>query len=1304
MTTARNFIVISFLSQVVIVFSPLFFPNLHMSQAQTNTPAELSDTALADQALSEWSTVSAILMRIEELSNRFRKERDAAEEATVAVNGILLPEKPDSISDKLGLVQEAESAVNRWIERGNLNERLLQLYAELDTLTNKKRDAALLLINELDLYKKWLADTEYFREELTNRTANGTLDNNESITQILALKPREDSETRELRENAERDVFLSKSVADRTQKIEATMFEDAAALAQAQMTLRWARLDNQLFLDYEAMSENDRLVSLNEILSERNARSETLLSLRATATMALNSYYSAIEETQEINVTNTIADTDLGSEEITSSLYSALSAVQRSIKAVSERIQLEEEKITRLGSVKNAAPDVLVANTEFLASLDVYLDITSRAAILAELTTTDNAKKLISDLKALRDESYEVGKIEPEITANLALISDQMASAQTALDEAMRILGERERALTREEAWVEFIERAQALNTDALTDTFLSVSGEMSGLQDWKSEVARETSRELRNVEEITDKFSRTYDPVGVAMTKDETAFISWRGSVGLTPESALEQESTEDVAGRVAQPDEVGALSGNVAQVAYREILAQSRERRDLLLERQEFYKNHAAIIETLEIAIGAAITSLQTRSEVEEEMLTVAQQAWGAASVLKERITVGDADGKDLETTIDTWADRDRVLAIEKTLLATRSEIAHLNNRLASLADGTIGNLLVSPLDRMVGLHQDQVEALVSLLNFSEQFGFLDGRDKLDTLSQKLLDKEASDRFFKSLGIYGYFDELFGGTQLLTIDELLVRYFERLILLERQVANLDDQRAQLGLVQKVASELRPITESVTKHVTALSAENREALDVATASVKAALAPERAGEILDDLEARTGQRLAVSQLPVIEAPKDSNDPDASLAAAKETAILNLAPAWANAEGYAQWRRNLEQLLAPLGGLDHQISRLEQVSQQLSAQRTEIEQRVERLTGLRVPETTGNETKTELNEQQAEQQRFLAGEIGVLQSDRENTIQQNAIRSGAAVIIIPIIALIVYWMGRFFSMRLFRRIAERQDEQSNTDDHARRSETLNGIFQSAWLIAILVLTSVYLLKAFHVDITPIVASLGILGLAVAFGAQTIMRDLFAGFFLLVENQLNRGDVVEINGLLGKVERVGLRTTVLRADDDGFLHYFPNGLIDNVANRNRQWWRVRVDLKIPFDVDYPQSLKVLKQVIKEIEDEPAYAGLLQGAGLLDGDGPSSVDFEFNAFVWIVFFDLTTDDEAPVADFRQRIVKRFESENIPLAMPKEIQILGGGKDTTDNEIKAVAIPPASPPRGRKRLANLISEVYK
>jgi small conductance mechanosensitive channel len=161
-------------------------------------------------------------------------------------------------------------------------------------------------------------------------------------------------------------------------------------------------------------------------------------------------------------------------------------------------------------------------------------------------------------------------------------------------------------------------------------------------------------------------------------------------------------------------------------------------------------------------------------------------------------------------------------------------------------------------------------------------------------------------------------------------------------------------------------------------------------------------------------------------------------------------------------------------------------------------------------------------------------------------------------------------------------------------------EHAvQRAHTLGGIFRSLCTVFVGGGALIHGIEILGWNVGPLLAGAGVLGVAVGFGAQTLVRDLIAGLFILAEDQFSVGDSIEFDGRAATVEALTVRATTLR-DFNGFLHFVPNGEIRVVTNRSRGWNRVATDVTVAVDQDLDRALAVCRDVVKTFNADPAWS--------------------------------------------------------------------------------------------------------
>ncbi|UQD57505.1 mechanosensitive ion channel family protein [Flavobacterium sp. K5-23] len=199
--------------------------------------------------------------------------------------------------------------------------------------------------------------------------------------------------------------------------------------------------------------------------------------------------------------------------------------------------------------------------------------------------------------------------------------------------------------------------------------------------------------------------------------------------------------------------------------------------------------------------------------------------------------------------------------------------------------------------------------------------------------------------------------------------------------------------------------------------------------------------------------------------------------------------------------------------------------------------------------------------------------------------------------SGLQIIIIIIGALILNKIISSFIEKAVR-IAVRPDGISSKEAEEKRENTLIQIFNTTAKISLLTITGLMVLQEFGVEIAPILAAAGIVGLAFGFGGQYLIRDIISGLFIILENQYRIGDVVNFDNAGGTVEEISLRKTTLR-DIDGTVHHIPHGEIKKVSNLSKDYSRVNLDMGVGYSSNLEHVIEVINNVGNEIAADPKW---------------------------------------------------------------------------------------------------------
>ena len=194
--------------------------------------------------------------------------------------------------------------------------------------------------------------------------------------------------------------------------------------------------------------------------------------------------------------------------------------------------------------------------------------------------------------------------------------------------------------------------------------------------------------------------------------------------------------------------------------------------------------------------------------------------------------------------------------------------------------------------------------------------------------------------------------------------------------------------------------------------------------------------------------------------------------------------------------------------------------------------------------------------------------------------------------------------LVVAWLLHAVASRLIRVFRNYMAKRAGGADELRRIDTVGNAFRYLASVVVVLVAGMLVLSELGISIAPVLATAGVAGIAIAFGAQSLIKDYFTGFFLLVEDQIRQGDVVEIAGKSGEVEEVTLRYVRLR-DGDGYVHFVPNGEIKVVSNRTRTHAYANIDVGVPDDADVEAVFKAMREVGVALQGDPKFGPLVLG---------------------------------------------------------------------------------------------------
>lgn len=288
----------------------------------------------------------------------------------------------------------------------------------------------------------------------------------------------------------------------------------------------------------------------------------------------------------------------------------------------------------------------------------------------------------------------------------------------------------------------------------------------------------------------------------------------------------------------------------------------------------------------------------------------------------------------------------------------------------------------------------------------------------------------------------------------------------------------------------------------------------------------------------------------------------------------------------------------------------------------------------------------------------------------------------EVVRSSIRVVAVWLLAFLTYRLVELLAHRIEKTVDDGEDHVTTTRE--RRGQTIAQLLRSVGRVVIVAIAILLTLNIF-IDIGPVLAGAGILGLAVSFGAQSLVKDVISGFFILFENQFAIGDVIEVAGKSGTVEKMTLRVVVLR-DVYGVMHVVPNGEIKVVSNKTRGWSRAVVDVSVARDVDIDRALEIIRDEVARFSNDSKWKHELDGP--VEVLGVESVS-DSGVAIRSLIRTRPGSQWNVGREFRRRMKARLYQENVEIPYPerKPSHRPDGAPSPSDGAGSA----PSAPPRG-------------
>jgi small conductance mechanosensitive channel len=279
--------------------------------------------------------------------------------------------------------------------------------------------------------------------------------------------------------------------------------------------------------------------------------------------------------------------------------------------------------------------------------------------------------------------------------------------------------------------------------------------------------------------------------------------------------------------------------------------------------------------------------------------------------------------------------------------------------------------------------------------------------------------------------------------------------------------------------------------------------------------------------------------------------------------------------------------------------------------------------------------------------------------------DLSNRILDWLLDPGLPILLIVVIALVVIRLASLFVRGLVKALLDREATEGTAQELSaveirKRMDTLETLGTNVIRLFVFLIALVMILGELGLDIGPAVAGLGVVGIAVGFGTQSIVRDYFPGALILIENQYSKGDVVTIAGVSGTVEDFSLRRTTLR-DLDGVVHTVPNGEVHVASNRTRVWARINQDVTVAYGTDIEKATQVVNDVGTAMAADPAWRRRVMEPPHVERIEALA---EYGVTLKVLGLVRATEQWAAGGELRKRLLAAFATHGIEIPRPQRV----------------------------------------
>ncbi|MEW5991990.1 MAG: mechanosensitive ion channel family protein [Chloroflexota bacterium] len=263
------------------------------------------------------------------------------------------------------------------------------------------------------------------------------------------------------------------------------------------------------------------------------------------------------------------------------------------------------------------------------------------------------------------------------------------------------------------------------------------------------------------------------------------------------------------------------------------------------------------------------------------------------------------------------------------------------------------------------------------------------------------------------------------------------------------------------------------------------------------------------------------------------------------------------------------------------------------------------------------------------------------------------------------IAVIVVVAWVALRLATIFVHGIVKTLLDREATEGTAQELSaveiqKRMSTIEALASNFLRFFIIVIAGVMLLQQVGLDVGPAIAGLGVVGIAVGFGAQHLVRDYLNGALILIENQFSKGDVIRVAGVAGTVEDFSLRRTTLR-DLDGVVHTVPNGEIAVASNLTRVWARINQDVSVAYGTDIDRAIEVVDTVGREMASDPAWKRRVLETPRVDRVAALG---EYGVTLKILGTVRATEQWAAAGELRKRLLVAFKAHGIEIPRPQRV----------------------------------------